>query len=165
MKACRSCGDTRFPLARGRCADGCALPSLRKPFNNKAGYVASRRSGPVGPDGKRGWVVIYEAEAQGIDTDGDRYAVVCETHATILAEPTLRGARLSIKDPAQFCEDCRNGRCPWCGTRYSHEEVCGSYRYGCGSQVIPGAEPEDRLQGGRCLRNEIAALKATGGES
>lgn len=86
--------------------------SRRKPHNADAGYVASRRhptiKGTPG-EGGIGWVVTYEAQAQGIDTDGARYAVVCNTHGTIAAEPTLRGARASMKWPANFCEDCREG--------------------------------------------------------
>ena len=35
--------------------------SIRKPHNEESGYIASLRSGQ-----NRGWVVIYEAAAQGI---------------------------------------------------------------------------------------------------
>src|SRR5262245_24826681 len=53
--------------------------SVRRPFNRDAGYIASLRSGT-----NKGWVVIYEAAAQGIDTFGAQYAVVCQTHNTIV---------------------------------------------------------------------------------
>lgn len=70
-------------------------PSRRKPHNTDAGYIASRRhptvKGMPGVGGE-GWVVIYEAEAQGIDTEGARYVTVCWTHHTLIEEPTLKGA-------------------------------------------------------------------------
>lgn len=84
----------------------------RKPHNNDAGYIASRRHPTIkGTPGKGGigWVVIYEAEPQGIDVDGLRYAVVCCSHGTITGESSMRGARASMKYPANFCDDCREG--------------------------------------------------------
>ena len=75
--------------------------SIRKPYNNKEGYIASLRSGY-----NKGWVVIYNAEKQGIDHSGGKYAVVCETHGTILNTTNLPLARQSLKDPA-FCEECQ----------------------------------------------------------
>lgn len=77
------------------------MSSVRKPYNDRAGYIASLRSGL-----NRGWVVIYEAEAQGIDT-GTRYAVVCETHGEIVGETSLPRARASMKNPGDFCGGCR----------------------------------------------------------
>jgi hypothetical protein len=73
--------------------------SKRKPHNEDAGYVASRRH-PV----HRGWVVIYEAAEQDIDVDGNRYAVVCSEHATICGTDSLRDARVLMKS-AEFCEE------------------------------------------------------------
>jgi hypothetical protein len=83
--------------------------SRRKPHNTDAGYIASRRhptiKGTPG-EGGEGWVVIYEAAEQGLDV-GARYAVVCGSHATIVADTSLRGARAAMKYPAQFCDECR----------------------------------------------------------
>lgn len=79
-----------------------AVESKRKPYNNKAGYIASLRSGL-----NRGWVVIYEAEAQGFDVDG-RYAIVCETHCTLIGATSMKQARAVMKDPGYFCEECEN---------------------------------------------------------
>jgi hypothetical protein len=75
--------------------------SVRKPFNNCAGYRASLRSGA-----NKGWVVIYEASEQGIDAGG-RYAIVCETHHTIAGATSMPAARATMKDPESFCEACR----------------------------------------------------------
>ena len=72
--------------------------SARKPMNDKAGYVASR-------SGAGGWAVVYLAEAQGIDVDGRKYAVVCETHGTISGADSLKDARVLIKS-VEFCEAC-----------------------------------------------------------
>lgn len=78
--------------------------SVRKPFNDKVGYIASLRSGAG-----RGWVVIYEAEAQGIDPAGGRYAIVCETHSTIAKATSLPTAR-GIMKAVDFCEACMAAR-------------------------------------------------------
>jgi hypothetical protein len=85
--------------------------SRRKPHNTDAGYIASRRHPTIkGVSGERGkgWVVIYEAAEQGLDTEGGRYAVVCNSHGNIVNESSLRGARASMKCPQNFCEECRN---------------------------------------------------------
>ncbi len=76
--------------------------SKRKPHNEDAGYIAERRNPHAA-----GSVTIYEATPQGIDTGGARYAVVCQAHATIIGETSIRGARLSMKEPAGFCDECR----------------------------------------------------------
>ena len=74
--------------------------SKRKPYNNRAGYIASLRSGL-----NHGWVVIYDAVSQGMDVDG-RYAIVCETHSTLIGATSLKQARQVMKDPNFFCEGC-----------------------------------------------------------
>lgn len=51
--------------------------------------------------------MIYEAAEQGIDVDGARYAVSCETHSTLVGDTSLRGARASMKAPEGFCDECR----------------------------------------------------------
>jgi hypothetical protein len=74
--------------------------STRKPHNQDAGYIASLRSGAG-----RGWVVIYDAAAQGLDATEGRYAVVCQTHHTILNTTSLPKARAAMK-ACDFCEAC-----------------------------------------------------------
>lgn len=76
--------------------------SVRKPFNDRAGYRASLRSGAG-----KGWVVIYEADAQGVDVGGARYAISCETHHTLVGASSMPAARATMKDPQSFCEECR----------------------------------------------------------
>lgn len=116
-----ACGALPYPLgdglttqkaARVTCAACKAtIKSIRKPYNDRAGYVASLRSGVVGSDGKRGWVVIYIGEEQGIpESDGGKYAVVCETHGTLVQTTNLPNARSAMKDPREWCECC-DGRC------------------------------------------------------
>lgn len=75
--------------------------SNRKPFNNKAGYIASRRAAP-----NKGWVVIYDAQAAGIDHSAGKYAVVCETHSSIINTTSMPKAR-AILDVVDFCEACQ----------------------------------------------------------
>lgn len=75
--------------------------SVRKPYNDKAGYIASLRSGK-----DRGWVVIYEAEKQNMGLAGGRYAVVCETHHAVVNVRTIPLARSAMK-AVDFCEACQ----------------------------------------------------------
>jgi hypothetical protein len=74
--------------------------SNRKPHNGDAGYIAEKIFRPSGSH-----IVIYKAAEQGIDAGGDKYAVVCSKHASIVSDTNLPGARVSMKYPA-FCEDC-----------------------------------------------------------
>lgn len=76
------------------------MASKRKPYNDRAGYVCSLRSGV-----NRGWVVVYEAGAQGFDVGGDRYAVVCETHGTVCGSRSMSNARTLMKS-VEFCDCC-----------------------------------------------------------
>jgi hypothetical protein len=75
----------------------------RKQHNGEAGYVAERMN-PYVPGRK---VTIYVAEEQGIDVGGAKYAIVCDAHGTISCDTNIPGARLSMKDPALFCDECR----------------------------------------------------------
>ena len=78
------------------------IPSNRKPHNLDAGYIASLRSGK-----NKGWVVIYNAQEQGIDDSDGKYAIVCQTHKTILNTKNLPNARSAMKCPDGFCDGCR----------------------------------------------------------
>ncbi len=53
--------------------------------------------------------MIYEAAAQGIDVDDNRYAVVCELHSTIVGTTSMKLAYPLLKVP-DFCEDCMADR-------------------------------------------------------
>jgi len=83
--------------------------STRKPYNENAGYIASRRN-----DINRGWIVIYLADEQGIDASNSpfdkpcKYAVVCEKHGTIVGTTSIPKARPLLKIP-EFCEQCMEG--------------------------------------------------------
>lgn len=74
--------------------------SARKPYNDCAGYVCSRRN-----EINRGWVVIYRAQEQGIDVGPDKYAVVCEQHGTICGVSSVANGRSFLRIP-EFCEAC-----------------------------------------------------------
>ncbi len=75
--------------------------STRKPHNGDAGYITEKIFKPSGSH-----IVIYKAEAQGIDVGGDKYAVVCSLHGSITSDTNIPGARLSMKS-AEFCEECQ----------------------------------------------------------
>jgi hypothetical protein len=81
-----------------------AAASNRKPYNNRAGYLSSLRSGAG-----RGWVVIYDAAAAGLDATGGRYAIACETHHTLTNAKSMPAARSSMKEVG-FCEECTAAR-------------------------------------------------------
>jgi hypothetical protein len=74
----------------------------RKQHNQEAGYIAERAN----PFAKAFKTVIYLASEQGLDT-GTKYAVVCSAHNTFVGETSLPKARVSMKYPASFCDDCK----------------------------------------------------------
>ena len=74
----------------------------RKQHSNDAGYIAERMN-PFVPGAK---VVIYRAEEQGIDTGGNKYAIVCDAHSTLSSATNLPDARVQMKRPDNFCEYC-----------------------------------------------------------
>ncbi len=76
------------------------MRARRKPHRDHAGYRAMRRN-PF----TAGHVTIYEAVEQDIDVGGDRYAVVCSEHGTIVGSRSMRDARGFMRFP-EFCEDC-----------------------------------------------------------
>jgi len=75
----------------------------RKRHNHEAGYIAERVN-PFVPHTK---VVIYNANEQGIDVAEYKYAVVCDAHGQIGGEDSVRLARQSMKQPDDFCVECR----------------------------------------------------------
>lgn len=74
--------------------------SNRKPYNDRAGYIASLRSGAG-----RGWIVIYDATRANLDASAGRYAVSCETHSVLANVSSMPKARSAMKCP-DFCEAC-----------------------------------------------------------
>ena len=75
----------------------------RKQHTGDSGYIAERMNANV--LGTK--VVIYYADIQGIDVEPDKYAIVCDAHATICGMPSIPKARVLMKDPAIFCEGCQ----------------------------------------------------------
>ena len=74
--------------------------SKRKPFNNHAGYIASRINELTNIHN-----VIYIASEQGIDADG-KYVTVCEAHGQMMSATSLLRARIDMKDASQWCSAC-----------------------------------------------------------
>jgi len=72
--------------------------SKRKPHNQDAGYIAERQF-------KGSHIVIYIADKQSIDVDGNKYAIVCSEHSTICGTNNQQDARVIMKYP-DFCESC-----------------------------------------------------------
>lgn len=78
--------------------------SRRKPFNDRAGYVASLRNPTSG-----GWCVIYKADEAELDSHGGNWITTCEVHGTLCNHTSLKLARASMKSP-DFCEACESIR-------------------------------------------------------
>ena len=74
----------------------------RKRHNLEPGYIAERAS-PFVPGQK---VVIYQAAEQGIDVGKNKYVVVCDAHGTVCGINSVSGARVLMKCPDNFCEQC-----------------------------------------------------------
>jgi len=96
------CSDKRCPRYGQELDDDgiCRGKSIRKPHNQDAGYIASLRSGI-----NKGWVVIYYAKEADFDDRDGKYAVVCQTHNTIVNTTSLPKARAAMK-AVDFCEEC-----------------------------------------------------------
>jgi hypothetical protein len=96
---CRLCGHIAFADRRlSHCPD--CHRSYHKPFNDCAGYIASRKN-PF----TEGWLVLYDAQQAGMEVSGGPYATVCETHGTIANHRTLALARSHLPTAA-WCEAC-----------------------------------------------------------
>ncbi len=80
--------------------------SNRKPFNDRAGYVASKINARTGVHN-----VIYAAAEAGIDADA-RYATVCEAHGCMVSSTTLPKARMDMKDATRWCSSCKPATTP-----------------------------------------------------
>ncbi len=67
--------------------------SIRKPYNNVAGYVASLKI----RDGK--YAVIYDNKngKLGIDTEGKRWVTVSEPNGGMVTATNLKSARATMK--------------------------------------------------------------------
>ncbi len=76
--------------------------SNRKPFNDRAGYVASKIN-PLTDISN----VIYIASEQGIDSD-KKYITVCEAHHTMVSSASIPLARIDMKDASKWCETCKH---------------------------------------------------------
>lgn len=76
--------------------------SNRKPFNNRAGYVASKKN-PITSTSN----VIYVASAQGIEADS-KYITVCEGHNQMISSTSIPKARVDMKNASQWCSDCKS---------------------------------------------------------
>lgn len=76
--------------------------SVRKPFNDCAGYVASRKNPLTNIHN-----VIYVASEQGIEADG-KYLTVCEGHKQSISSNSIPNARIDMKDASQWCSGCQS---------------------------------------------------------
>lgn len=74
--------------------------SARKPHNGDAGYICELIFKP-----SRSHIVIYKAAEAGMDSGGDKFAVVCSVHGALVGVPNLPMAREVMKC-ADFCEEC-----------------------------------------------------------
>jgi hypothetical protein len=69
-----------------------------------------------------GVVALYVASEQGIDVGNDRYAAVCETHATICGFSNKRRAIGWLSYP-EFCQACQDSPAWQAQLRYERAEV------------------------------------------
>jgi Protein of unknown function (DUF3293) len=60
-------------------------------------------------------IVLYRAAEQGID--GSRYAVVCSKHGHMIGDSNAQRAKMSMRDPSQFCPDCSDAATKIAGQR------------------------------------------------
>ena len=70
------------------------------PRKKKTGEPISCRTGKTGFS-----LCIYKGTIFELDSEGNRYTVMCEEHSTLVYVETLVDARLTDVD--DFCDDCR----------------------------------------------------------
>lgn len=71
-------------------------------YQGYAGHVATRRNRIT-----HNLVSVYDAEAQQLDTEAGKWAVVCEQHGAIVNTNSKKVALGSMSYP-DWCEDCRD---------------------------------------------------------
>jgi hypothetical protein len=77
--------------------------ALRVAAADEAGLLRRARSRKT-----KTMVAVYKAAEQGIECDPETpFAVVCETHGTVVCVKTRRDAFGCAPDPTMFCDDCR----------------------------------------------------------
>jgi HNH endonuclease len=78
------------------------MMSNRKPFNDRAGYIASKKNTLTGSHN-----VIYIAAEQGIDADR-KYVTVCEGHKQMVSSTSVKNAYVDMRNSSQWCTDCQS---------------------------------------------------------
>ena len=78
------------------------MTSNRKPFNDCAGYVASKINPATGIHN-----VIYIAADAGIDAE-HKYVTVCEGHKQMISSTSIPKARVDMKNASQWCSKCQS---------------------------------------------------------
>lgn len=84
---------------------------MRKPHNNFVGYVAELRNKFSG-----GHTIILDCKkaqdqgnalVQDYKEEGGRWQTLCNEHSTVNHSMSIIGARLCMKHPDMFCDECR----------------------------------------------------------
>ncbi len=77
----------------------------RKYYQGLAGYKACRKNKIT-----KGYNVLYDAEKQGLDSDGGKWATVCEVHGEICNHEDLITATYFLPNSLNWCQTCRDYR-------------------------------------------------------
>lgn len=80
-----------------------AKRSHSNPHADEAGYVAASLNARTGQ-----YVVLYDGRLAGFDTSEGHWTVFCVTHGSFCCETNQRRARKLMKEPAVWCEECRD---------------------------------------------------------
>lgn len=75
---------------------------MATPHDNDAGLISVHKNALT-----NNYVCLYEAEGQGLDTEGGRYALVCWQHATTLSHTNKKDAGYFARNPTEWCEGCQ----------------------------------------------------------
>ncbi len=73
------------------------------PHDDDAGIIATY-SNPLMGTGR--FVCLYDGAAQGLDTDGGKYTIVCQHHSNTLSHNNRARAQWLARNVTQWCEDC-----------------------------------------------------------
>lgn len=75
------------------------------PYDDDDGFVAARPHPIVD-----GFVVLYDGVEAGLESDGGRWAVLCQSHGAMASETSKARATKMLQTPENWCDACSRAK-------------------------------------------------------
>jgi len=72
------------------------------PHDEETGFVSARENVQT-----KGWVVLYDGEEAGFDTQPGRWNLFCPAHGALMTETSKTRANKLLRNPQDWCPQCR----------------------------------------------------------